>query len=215
MRINKYLAQATGYSRREIDRLIGENRIKVNGQLPTHGQNIDETDTVIVGGTPVTKVTQTTTIMLNKPVGYVCSRDGQGSQTIYDLLPEQFHRLKPVGRLDKDSSGLILLTDDGDLAHSLTHPSFKKSKLYKVKLEAPLSSIQKHRIEKGIQLNDGISTLAIDGHGKSWQVMMHEGRNRQIRRTFEATGHRVRALHRSDFGKYTLGDLKPGEFKVI
>ena len=214
MRINKYLASATGYSRREVDKLIEENRIKVNGELPQIGQSVDETDSITVDGANVQQVANKTTIMLNKPVGYVCSRDGQGSQTIYDLLPVQYERLKPVGRLDKDSSGLILLTDDGDLAHQLTHPSFEKTKVYKIELGAPLNDMQRKQIEQGIHLEDGISTLALKGGGTAWEVTMHEGRNRQIRRTFEAIGYQVTKLHRTGFGEYSLGDLGLGKFKA-
>ncbi len=213
MRINKYLAQATGYSRREIDRLIEENRIKVNGELPEIGQSVDETDAIIVDGMPVQRINAPTTIMLNKPAGYVCSRDGQGSQTIYDLIPAEFERLKPVGRLDKDSSGLILLTDDGDLAYKLTHPSFEKTKVYKVELSSAIDDRQRDMIEQGIRLEDGLSQLLLNGSNFVWEVKMHEGRNRQIRRTFEAIGVKVRTLHRIQFGDYKLGDLASAKYR--
>ncbi len=215
MRINKYLAQATGLSRREIDRRIQENRIRVNGELPSHGQAIEESDHITVDGEEIKQIARFTTIKLNKPTGYVCSRDGQGSATIYELLPPQYHRLKPIGRLDKDSSGLILLTDDGGLAHTLTHPSFEKKKVYEAELNTPLNDEQRRQIEQGVRLDDGMSALSLSGSGAKWTVTMHEGRNRQIRRTFEALGYTVTTLHRTQFGSYQLKTLKPTQYQVV
>ena len=156
-----------------------------------------------------------TTIVLNKPVGYVCSRDGQGSQTVYNLLPEQYHHLKPVGRLDKDSSGLLLLTNDGDLAYQLTHPSFEKEKVYLVSVKPSLLAKDKQKIETGVQLDDGISKLTLIKRGGKWQVIMHEGRNRQIRRTFAILNYKVIDLHRIKFGQYKLEDLPSATYKEI
>ncbi len=214
MRINKFLALATGESRRAIDSLIQEGSVQVNSKVAMIGQDVTDQDVVLVNNVPA-RLRQATTVMLNKPVGYVCSRDGQGSKTIYDLLPPQYHNLKPVGRLDKDSSGLLLLTNDGDLAHKLTHPSFQKEKVYLITVKPELAQKDKQRIEVGIELEDGISKLQLEQKGKQWQVTMHEGRNRQIRRTFEALGYNVQTLHRTTFGDYTLTDLKPGSFKEL
>lgn len=150
--------------------------------------------------------------MLNKPAGYVCSRDGQGSRTVYDLLPPEMRALKPVGRLDKDSSGLLLLTNDGDLANNLTHPRYNKEKTYVVELHEPLSEPDRRKIGQGVKLEDGISKLQIKNPaGKSFTVVMSEGRNRQIRRTFEALGYTVTKLHRTKFGPYALENLGPGK----
>ena len=115
MRINKYVALATGMSRRAADRAIDEGRVQVNGQVPSAGQAVADSDSVTLDNSVITTDVKIQTIMLNKPVGYVCSRDGQGSRTIYDLLPSELHHLKPVGRLDKNSSGLLLMTNDGQL----------------------------------------------------------------------------------------------------
>jgi pseudouridine synthase len=154
--------------------------------------------------------------MLHKPVGYVCSRDGQGSKTIYDLLPTKLHQLKPVGRLDKDSSGLLLLTNDGELANRLTHPSFEKEKVYEISLDKPLARPDRAQIEQGVLLEDGLSKLQVKPLGNEhWQVTMREGRNRQIRRTFSALGYRLQALHRTQFGTYRLGRIAPGEYTVV
>lgn len=217
MRINKYLAQATGMSRRAADACIEEGRVLVNNLLPTPGQQIIEGDHVTVDREIVTPLSTTTTVMLNKPVGYICSRNGQGQQTIYDLLPESLHELKPVGRLDKNSSGLLLLTNDGTLAHQLTHPSFRKTKIYKIALNHPLEPLHRQMIEDyGVTLDDGPSKLQLerinDGDDSNWKVIMHEGRNRQIRRTFESLGYNVVKLHRTHFGDYQLKTLELGRF---
>lgn len=220
MRLNKYIAQATGMSRRAADEAITQNRIHVNGSLPTLGQQVHEGDTVTLDEAPVKPAATTVTIMFNKPVGYVCSRDGQGSRTIYDLLPAELHTLKTVGRLDKNSSGLLLLTNDGQLAQELTHPSFHKTKVYEVKLNGPLQPLHRQMIsEYGVMLEDGISKFLVDrttDNDLEWTITMHEGRNRQIRRTFDSLSYTVTALHRTKFGVHILDTaLKPGEYTTI
>lgn len=216
MRINVFVAQATGMSRRAADKFITDNRVKLNDHPATPGDQVSGTDTVTLDGKPLAAPTSHATIMLNKPAGYVVSRDGQGSQTVYDLLPPEYHRLKPVGRLDKDSSGLLLLTDDGQLANELTHPSHVKTKIYEITLDKPLTKSDIQQIEQGVKLSDGPSKLQIkDLNGKSFTVVMHEGRNRQIRRTFAALGYTVVNLHRSAFGPYSLGALLGGKYQPI
>lgn len=219
MRLNRYVAQASGISRRAADIAIENGRVKVNGQPGLLGQEVKDTDTVTLDGQSVAAAKGRTTIMLNKPVGYVCSRDGQGSKTVYDLLPAELHKLKPVGRLDKDSSGLLLLTDDGELANRLTHPSFKKAKIYEVKLDRDLSQEDFGKITTtGVWLDDGLSKLGLDymdDKNTEWKVTMHEGRNRQIRRTFASLGYKVIKLHRTHFGPYTLENLADSKFKQL
>jgi len=217
MRINKFVAQATGLSRRQADEAVLQGRVTVNGRAATQGQNVVETDEVLLDGRAITPTARIITIILNKPVGYVVSRNGQGSKTIYNLLPPQLHHLKPVGRLDKDSSGLLLLTNDGQLAQELTHPKYEKIKIYEVKLGAPLQPLHRQMIsDHGLQLTDGLSRLQLErlrsGDDKEWRITMHEGRNRQIRRTFAALGYGVTRLHRTHFGTYQLPDhMAPGE----
>ncbi len=216
MRINKYIARASGLSRRAADQAISEGRVTVNGLSVNPGSDISDADSITLDGQPVSLPAETTTIMLNKPAGYVCSRDGQGSQTIYDLLPEELHNLKPVGRLDKDSSGLLLLTNDGDLANQLTHPRYAKEKVYEVGLDKPLKPADKTQAGQGVKLDDGPSKLQITNHeGNSFTVTMSEGRNRQIRRTFEALGYQVITLHRTGFGQFKLANLKPGSITPV
>jgi 23S rRNA pseudouridine2605 synthase len=219
MRINRYIALATGMSRRAADKVVEERRVHINDILASPASTVTESDHVTLDGKPVRAPEALQTIILNKPVGYVVSRDGQGSRTVYELLPPAFQDLKPIGRLDKDSSGLLLLTNDGALAHQLTHPSFQKIKLYEVKLSKPLQPLHRQMINDiGVQLEDGRSQLGLerlkDGDDHGWRITMHEGRNRQIRRTFSALGYEVVHLHRTQFGAYTIpADTPPGSYK--
>lgn len=217
MRLNKFIAHHTQYSRREADELIGRGRITVNGELAVMGQRVETTDAVAINGTSVTPQDYIY-LKLNKPVGYVCSRSGQQAPTVYELLPDKYRNLNTVGRLDKDSSGLILLTNDGEFAHQYTHPSFVKNKIYHVRLASQLTPVDEGQITSGVDLDDGRSQLqlqALDDTRQRWQAGLHEGRNRQIRRTFEAVGNQVVELHRLQVGPYNLGGLKPGQFQEI
>jgi pseudouridylate synthase len=217
-RLNKFLALALGVSRRQADELIERGTVTVNDQPAKLGQRVTTADIIRYDNKPLTAQTHQL-ILLHKPVGYLCSRASQGGvPTIYELLPTNLHHLKPVGRLDKDSSGLILLTNDGDFAHQMTHPSFYKIKRYLVTLDQPLQPLHRQMINDfGVQLPDGPSRLTLErqheGDDHRWIVQMSEGRNRQIRRTFAALGYTVTKLHRTDFGSYTLGDIKRGEFQ--
>lgn len=217
-RLNKFVALALGVSRRQADELIEQGKVTVNGQPAKLGQRITTADIIRYDNKPLTAQTHQL-ILLHKPVGYLCSRASQGGvPTIYELLPTNLHHLKPVGRLDKDSSGLILLTNDGDFAHQMTHPSFYKIKRYLVTLDQPLQPLHRQMINDfGVQLPDGPSRLTLErqheGDDHRWIVQMSEGRNRQIRRTFAALGYTVTKLHRTDFGNYTLGNIKRGEFQ--
>ena len=197
---------------------IEKGKIIVDGQPARLGRQISEVNHVSYNGNSL-KIQDKKIIALNKPVGYLCSRASQGGvPTMYELLPKSLPHLKPVGRLDKDSSGLILLTNDGDFAHHMTHPSFYKIKRYLVTLDQPLQPLHRQMINDfGVQLPDGPSRLTLerqhDGDDRRWIVQMSEGRNRQIRRTFAALGYTVAKLHRTDFGNYSLGNMKRGEFQ--
>jgi len=218
MRINKYLAGRLGISRRRADEILQAGRITVDGTLVTVGLDVSDTNTVLIDGRPLPQEKKFEYVLLNKPVGYVCSRDGQGSYTIYDLLPREYNHLNPVGRLDKDSSGLLLLTNDGALHNELTHPSSQKEKVYIVTLNKPLAQADAEQITAGIQLFDGVSALglrAMDQERRIWEVRMHEGRNRQIRRTFRAVGYIITTLQRMQFGDYKIGTLAPGKYSLI
>lgn len=219
MRINKYLALATQLSRRGADAAIAEGRVLINDHSADTGSQVGALDVVMLDGEPVFADKKITTIMLNKPVRYVVSREGQGSKTVYQLLPEQYQHLNPVGRLDKYSSGLLLLTSDGTLANELTHPRYAKTKMYEIALNQPLAPLHQQMInDRGLTLEDGLSKLGLEklsDDGVQWRVTMTEGRNRQIRRTFSALDYTVVGLHRTHFGSYTLGQLPSGEFKQV
>jgi pseudouridine synthase len=219
MRINKYVAAATTLSRRGADAAIADGRVMVNGRTAEQGIEVGEADVVTLDGRVVQPTVSVTTIMLNKPVGYVCSRNGQGSRTIYELLPPEYQQLNPVGRLDKDSSGLLLLTNDGAFAQELTHPKYQKSKVYEIVLNKPLQPLHQQMISDfGVQLEDGRSQFVItqiERGNTEYEVTLHEGRNRQIRRTFAALGYTVTRLHRTHFGPYALNNLLSGQAKLV
>lgn len=220
MRINKYVAGATGLSRRVADKAIEQGNVLINGKIATPGQEVTDQDVVTLNGKTLSPQTSTQTILFNKPTGYVVSRDGQGNKTIYGLLPPELHQLKPVGRLDKDSSGLLLLTNDGQLAQELTHPKYQKTKVYEIRVSQPLAPLHRQMIhEHGIQLSDGPSKLLLErlkeGDDHEWKITMREGRNRQIRRTFAALGYGITKLHRTHFGAYSLGALPSGQWKSL
>ncbi len=219
MRINKFVAQSTGLSRRAADQAIADGRVLVNQLAPESGDQIGPDDIVTMDSRRITPPLKTTTIIMHKPSGFVCSRNGQGNRTIYDLLPERYQNLKSIGRLDKESSGLLLLTDDGALANQLTHPSFVKMKVYEVSLDTPLQPLHQQMISDiGVTLEDGPSKLLLmklGDDGLSWQITMSEGRNRQIRRTFQSLGYQVKTLHRTMFGQYQLGTLSPAQVAEV
>lgn len=220
-RLNKYLALQLGSSRRESDELIERGRVKINGEVATLGARYRTGDVITIEGQDITPSQAHVYVLFNKPIGYICSRKKQGdNDTIYSLLPPELHNLKPVGRLDKNSSGLLLLTNDGDFAYQMTHPKFYKVKVYHVRLDRELEPLHQQMIsDHGVTLEDGPSKLSLqrlsDDNRKGWEVTMTEGRNRQIRRTFGALGYTVLKLHRVSFGNYILGDIKPGEYTTV
>lgn len=224
IRLNKFLAHATGISRRQADEAIAAGRVRVEGTTAVMGTQVADGASVILDGKLVSAQQNYTYIVLHKPVDYICSRRRQGNTpTIYELLPVQYRALKAVGRLDKDSSGLLLLTDDGDFAHRMTHPGFHKTKVYEVRLNKPLEPLHQQMIsDYGVTLEDGVSQFLVEKleekrdaptkNESTYKITMHEGRNRQIRRTFAALGYTVTELHRTNFGKYSLGDIKSGKY---
>lgn len=221
-RLNKFLALHLGISRRQADELIEKGRISINGKTAQLGERFKVGDEIKLGEKIISKTREEKKyVIFNKPRGYVCSRKKQGeNETIYAILPKEFSVLKPVGRLDKDSSGILLLTNDGDFAFQMTHPKFRKVKEYLVSLDTPLQPIHQQMIaDFGINLPDGKSQLGLerlDDSRKNWKVIMSEGRNRQIRRTFSAIGYEVEELHRTVFGSYILPkDLNFGDFRKV
>jgi 23S rRNA pseudouridine2605 synthase len=217
VRLNKFLAFQLGVSRREADELIEKGKVRINSQIAKLGDRVSTTDAVYVDNKKIDLSQNYIYLLFNKPIGYVCSRRKQGeTPTIYSTLPKEYQILKPVGRLDKNSSGLLILTNDGDFAHKMTHPSFKKTKVYEVSLDSPLEPLHQQLIsDHGVKLDDGISKFLISKIDKNtYQITMQEGRNRQIRRTFAALGYKVTRLHRVQFGPYLL-DIASKEYKPI
>jgi 23S rRNA pseudouridine2605 synthase len=217
-RINQFLAAATGLSRRVADATIAAGRVTIDGQAAKLGDQVSPGATVHLDGQPVTPPTQPTYLMLHKPAGYISSRTRQGADpTIYDLLPPEYHSLRPAGRLDRDSSGLMLLSDDGQFIHAHTHPSHHKTKIYELTLARPLATADIATLAAGVDLTDGPSHVTVlTGAGtRQVTVSLSEGRNRQLRRTLGALGYTVEALHRVTIGQHQLGKLKPGQFVLI
>ena len=218
VRLNKFLAERIGVSRREADELIAAGKVFIDDKPAILGARIDKNAKVCYNGDIIPFETGYSYIAMNKPIGYVCSRRAQGpAPTIYDILPKEYRHLKTVGRLDKDSSGLILLTNDGDFAYQMTHPKFRKTKVYEVALDRPLEPLHQQMIsDYGVMLDDGPSKfMVIKTVETSYLVTLSEGRNRQIRRTFAALGYKVVKLHRIAFGKYELSGLEPGKCAII
>ncbi len=220
MRINLYLAQALGISRRAADAEIEAGKVRLNGKRAVLGDQVTEADKVTRGGNAVVpKTTERTTIMLNKPIGFVSSRkrDETDAPTVMELLPPELQHLKPVGRLDKESGGLLMLTDDGDLLYKSTHPKFEIEKEYLVEFAERLTANEFEQWLKGMRFPDGIAKADSLVHelGKRYRVVLHQGMTRQIRRMAGKTGNAVSKLTRVRSGKNELGNLKVGAWKKI
>ncbi len=219
MRINKYLADVTGMSRRAADREIEAGTVRLNTKRAVLGDQVAKGDKVTHKGKVIEEKAggEHTTIMLNKPVGYITSRkrDETKAPTVMELLPVELQHLKPVGRLDKESSGLLLLTDDGDLLYKSTHPKFEIEKEYVVEFEERLSPIVVAQWKKGMKLPDGMARadLMVHMEGTTYRIVLHQGKTRQIRRMAGKTGNSVVSLMRMRSGKNELGKLKVGEWK--
>lgn len=210
------MAQASGISRRQADDIIAGGRVQVNAQTGQLGQRVEPgSDQISIDGQPI-KLALYNSIVFNKPTGYVTSRAGQANLTIYDLLPQELQVLKPAGRLDKDSSGLLILTNDGNLANAMIHPSSGKSKRYAVTLDRALAETDQERLNKGIPLTEGISRMKIlKAKDAEITVELVTGWNRQIRRTFEAVGYEVKVLERTSIGKVKLKELEAGKWRAL
>ena len=228
MRLNKFIAQAGAASRRKADELIKNGQIKVNGKVvDTLGVEIDETkDRVNLGDRVLRLAGNKIYIALNKPVGYITSSSSAQGKTVLDIIrfsaPEKIkllkgHRLYPVGRLDRDSRGLIFLTDDGDFAARLTHARYGCEKEYEVELDRPLSLKHKKMFEQGLELDgeklNPVKVAPLPGNKVS--LILTQGVNRQIRRMAEACGYKVRDLQRVRIADYRLGKIKTGQWQEI
>jgi pseudouridine synthase len=221
MRINKWLAQQTSLSRRTVDELITQKKILVNNSIATLGQEITGDESITIEGKPLQPQSFIPiTILLHKPIGYVCSRDGQGSKTVYELLPKQYEALNIAGRLDKDSSGLVILSNDGEIIQEFSHPTLQKEKIYIITTQQPLTkNIMDNIQQKGINIGDQrlskFKITPIEDKIDTYKIILYEGRNRQIRRTMEAIHNRVTSLHRIQIGGYHLKNIKEGQYIVV
>ena len=224
MRINKYIASSGVTSRRNADKLVTEGRVKVNGKIVTElGFDVNENnDTVSVDGKKIALINKYTYIMMYKPKGCVCSANDEcGRKTVFDYVDID-KRLFTVGRLDYDSEGLILLTNDGALAQYITHPGNEIPKSYLVKVEGDIPEADLARLRKGVKLDDGSLTAdakvrqkEIAGNVYSCDVTIFEGKNREIRRMFEAIGKEVIFLKRVAVGDLRLGGLSRGTYRYL
>lgn len=221
MRINKYLAQCGVASRRECDRLIAEGKVTVNGRPAGLGDDVNDGDNIKVEGRPVT-VKKNEYYLLHKPKGYLCTvSDDKGRKTVMDILGDGVGRVYPVGRLDYDSEGLLILTTDGELAQHLTHPSNEVPKTYLVKVEGRLTEADLNPIRSGIEI-DGYVTKKCRAHivetNKDYtkvELVLREGKNREIRKMFAAIGRDVTLLKRTKVGELSLRGLDRGAFRKL
>ncbi|WP_243138124.1 pseudouridine synthase [Heliorestis acidaminivorans] len=224
VRLQKVLASAGIASRREAEQMIQAGRVQVNGKTVTElGFKVREKkDKIAVDGKVLSGQEDKVYYILNKPKGYVTTRkDPQGRPTVIDLFPDVKERIFPVGRLDQDTEGLLLLTNDGDLAFRLTHPRFGVEKTYHATLKGQIRGETMAQLARGVELEDGMTAPAKvrlvtkDKESTTLELKIHEGRNRQVRRMGEAVGHRVLALSRKAFGPLTLEDLAVGTFRKL
>lgn len=222
IRLNKYLAMCGVASRRKADELIQQGRVTVNGQVITQlGTKINPTkDKVTIDGKPVKPQERLVYIVLNKPKDCITTvRDEKGRRTVLDLVKVK-ERIFPVGRLDRNTTGVLLLTNDGELAYRLMHPKYKVEKAYKVAIDKPIKPEDIQKLKQGIML-DGRKTEACDvyilpnSENKELGITIREGRYRQIRRMFERLGYKVRKLHRVSFGGITVSGMKRGEWRYL
>lgn len=222
IRLNKYLAMCGVASRRKADELIQQGRVAVNDQVITQlGLKINpQRDKVTVDGKPVKQEETLLYIVLNKPKDYITTvKDEKGRKTVLDLVKVK-QRIFPIGRLDRNTTGVLLLTNDGELAYRLMHPKYKIEKAYKVEIDKPIKLEDIEKLKRGIML-DGRKTESCDvyilpnSENKELGITIHEGRYRQIRRMFERLGYKVRKLHRVSFGGITVGGMKRGEWRYL
>ncbi len=223
MRINKFLAYSGVASRRGADQLINEGHVKINGRICSPGDDVElGQDCVTVNGKIVNVVKKYDYYIMNKPKGYVCTvKDDKGRKTVMNLMPKGSKRLFPVGRLDYDSEGLLILTNDGDLTFKLTHPKNEVPKTYLVKTERPVSDEDVNKLRSGVVV-DGVKTnkcnvklIENTKTSSKLHVTITEGRNRQVRKMFEAIGNNVDFLKRIKVGDLTLTGLNRGEVRQL
>lgn len=220
-RLNKYLADCGVGSRRECDRLIADGKVKINGRIATLGETVEDNDQVSVEGKRVQLKNKNYYIMLHKPKGCVTTvKDDLGRKTVMDFVDIKA-RLYPVGRLDYDTEGLLLLTNDGDVANKLTHPKNNVEKVYVARISGKLTEAERRNLENGVEI-DGVVTapakvkiLQGDEHHTRVEVTITEGRNHQVKKMFECVGKEVEFLKRVAVGELHLGGLQRGKWRFL
>jgi 23S rRNA pseudouridine2605 synthase len=219
MRLNKYLAVCGVASRRQADRLIAEGRVSINDTIINEmGVRVEPGDIVLVDGEPIEAPQSYTVIAMHKPPGYLCTReDPFGRPTVYDLLPPELQNLPYVGRLDLQSRGLLLFTDDGELAFRLTHPSYDIPRQYAVWLDRDLSSADMQAIENGLELEDGeqLREAKVKKKSKHAEITLQEGKNREIRRMMSTLGYEIRDLKRFAYAGIHIDGLGRGKWRKL
>ncbi len=224
MRLQKYLALCGVASRRAAEKLITDGRVAVNGSVVTElGTKVSPKDKVTFDGKAVTYGEKKIYIAINKPVGYLSSAsDDRGRRTVIDLVKDEFpERLYPVGRLDYDTEGLIFLTNDGDFTYAVTHPKHNIDKTYEAIIRGRLTEDEVLSLCRGVDIDGFITSPALvdimdEREGKSIvHITIHEGKNRQVRKMFEAVGHRVLKLKRISVGRVKLGNLRSGSWREL
>ena len=223
MRINKFLAEQGIASRRGSDQIIAEGRVSINGKPAKAGDNVAAEDVVMVDGRILSHKVKYEYYLLNKPKGYVCTvSDDKGRKTVMDLLPAGAGRVFPVGRLDYDTEGMLLLTNDGDLAYRLTAPQSEIPKTYLVRIEGTITDQLLNRLRAGVEIERGVLTkkckITVTETGKTFtklRVVLTEGKNREIRKMFEVVGKNVDFLKRLKIGELTLTGLDRGAVRRL
>lgn len=223
LRLQKWIAQAGLASRREAEQWIADGRVTVNRQVARLGQRIDpEQDIVTVDGRTIAAAQDKKVLLFYKPNGCVTTaRDPQGRPTVMDYFKDVTTRLFPVGRLDYNTEGLLLLTNDGELANALMHPSREVAKTYLVKVRGAIQPQALSRLREGVHLEDGptapatVDKVRTAGATSWFELSIHEGRNRQVRRMCETVGYPVVRLKRIRLGELTLKGLKPGQYRSL
>jgi 23S rRNA pseudouridine2605 synthase len=216
VRLNAYLARAGIASRRKADELIKAGRVTVNGEPGQLSTFVEATDNVEVDGREVAKQ-RLTHLLLHKPAGVVTTADDpQGRPTVVELVPNE-PRVVPVGRLDADTTGALLLTNDGQLSHRLAHPRYGVEKTYIAEVEREPSDETLAQLAAGVELDDGRTAPAQARRlgPRAIELTIHEGRNRQVKRMLDAVGHPITRLHRSGYAGLTLEGLEPGQWREL
>ncbi len=223
MRLQKYMALCGAASRRAAEHMIEEGRVSVNGSTVTGmGTKVSGNDTVCVDGNIIKPEKRKYYILMNKPAGVLsASKDDRGRECVVDLVQGVDARLYPVGRLDYDTTGLIILTNDGEFMQKVTHPSFEVWKTYRAVVKGVPNETDIRKFAEGIMLEDGktlpavLDVVGYKGNNAIAEISIREGRNRQVRRMLDRIGHPVNSLTRISFGTIELGDLKPGKWRFL